>query len=164
MFGPIDRKPLEDCCDKIVESVFDKYFNANNEMGFYLLLLGKGIFKIEAFPDAGHNFHLILESIYKYAKNNSVAKTQHAFEVGLFLCAKKLCIFEDCCTLLNFISTEVRNEDEGTSPFKIDVVPILKDLRNNVAFSENMSSSWLALEEIDRSCQYLQNNYNVKFS
>lgn len=148
--------------DKLVEKTFQNYLQQNNEMGFYLLLLGKGHFKLESFPGAGHNYYEILNSIYDYYKKNPGINVKEIFEFALNLCINKLCLVEDFPMIMNYIYAQLENEDKEIAPFEINVLMMLNNLKSRINSYQKLKDDIILAEELKKSENYLNENFGHK--
>lgn len=148
--------------DKFVEKTFENYIKQNNQMGFYLLLLGKGNFKLESFPGAGHNYHKILGSIYDYYKNNPEVDVKKIFEQALNLCINKLCLIEDFTIIMNYIYAQLDNEDKKIAPFEINALKMLNNLKFRINSYPKLKDDENLIEQLKKSEIYLSENFSHK--
>ena len=49
----------------MVDSTAKQYLDGSNKMAFPCVIMGIGKCRLESFPGAGHNDHVMLEAIYK---------------------------------------------------------------------------------------------------
>ena len=153
---------LKRMSNNIVKIAIDNYITKNNEMALYLLLLGKGNYKIEAFPDAGHNFYEVLNSFYEYKKNYSDINVEKILEDALNVSISNICKVEDFAMVMNYIFTELDNEKNNISPFKIDILEILNNLRERIQSFDKFKNNILFEMQLKKSEDYLNKKYGHK--
>lgn len=152
---------LRKLADKLVKIAMDFYKNENNDMALYALLNGWGNYKVEAFPEAGHNRNVVLEAIYKYANRNKPKEVEKIFEHGLLKCARLTAGMEGYNNTCEYIILELENEKKGESPFKIDMINILNELKKKIQTLEILESDENFRNFVSQREEYISKNYNL---
>ncbi|HBE14982.1 MAG TPA: hypothetical protein DCY72_01865 [Ruminococcaceae bacterium] len=134
-----------------VKIIFNKYISDGNYMGFYLLYYGKAIYKVEAFPGAGHNYYAILDGVYRYARETRTDNFQDIFERSLSFTIDSTFYPNDVSLFCNYLVTEINNEISGKSPFSIDVDRVLDHLKKRAEEYELLRNDPSVKREIIRT-------------
>lgn len=153
---------LEKYCDNLTEIAFNSYKKRNDEMGIYSLLMGKPRWKVEAFPDAGHNYNIVLNSIYKYAEKNPNLEVGKILEDVLMLCAHSLSTPAAYTLIMNYIFSHLENKKSKKLPFDFDAVKVMKKLKESINSYEKLSNNSMFLKQVEKTEQYYQENYQRK--
>lgn len=153
---------LRKMSDSFAERVFDLHINQDNQMSIYMFLLGKGIYKVESFPGAGHNYGIVLESIYDYYKRHPNVDVAEILKKSLSVCAKHLTTPEEFVLIMNYIFKQLENQKNNDAPFIVDVLEVLNVLRTRINSYDKIKNNDLFVEQINKSEQYLEKNYNHK--
>lgn len=155
----LQKKILNDFVDKIINKAFDSYFARGSVMGISMALLGKGILKAESYPDAGHDYYAVLDSIYKYQRNNPGVDVKGIFENSLILAVTKFNSVEDFTMVINYIFTQLDNEKKNLTPFKVEMKKVLEAFKIVLNNCEDMSKKNILLNEVQKADRYLYENY-----
>ena len=159
----MDREELfREYLDKITDLVFDYYTNRNNDMALYSYLLGKGKFKAESFPGAGHNYIEVMNSIYRYCVKHPEVNTAGILEEVLHLCATYFISLNDFLMLMNYIYLQLDNEKNNKAPFGINVVGILNAVKKRIISESKLYQDKMFMEQAHQSEQYLYQKYGHK--
>lgn len=127
----------------------------NSSKSFVQLLKGEAIFKIEAFPSSGHNQYLVVDSIY-YLYQNKLNDIDQLYGNALLTMSKNINDIFTFQSVMFYIILQLENQKKGLSPFKIDMRPIL----NNV--KEQMEQIRDTKEFLDYEEVYVRYNNSLK--
>ena len=152
---------LSNYSDKLIDVAINYYLN-DNKMAFYMILLGKGKFKVEAFPNAGHNYYEILNSIYKYKELHDDIDVKNIFENSLLLCIKYLNEISEFELIMNYLFVQLDNEKNNNVPFKIDLLKILNALKFRLTSKETIVQNESFMNCISKYEHVLEENYGHK--
>lgn len=152
---------LTQYADQLTEVVFDFYTNKDNEMALHSLLLGKGNYLLETFPNAGHNYYEVLNAIYRYSKQHTKIKIANIMEDAFVLCALHIVSLDDFSMLMNYIFTHLKNEKIGKAPFKINFLPVLKAINHRIFACEKLINDIRFMESVKKTETYLQRYYGL---
>lgn len=152
---------LEKYCNNLTKIAFD-FYKKNNKMGIYSLLMGTPKFKVETFPNAGHNYNIVLNSIYKYAEMNPNLEVGKILEDVLIFCAYSLTEPEEYTLIMNYIFSHLENKKNKKLPFDFDVVKVMKKLKESINSYEKLSNNSMFLKQVEKTDQYYQENYQRK--
>ena len=153
---------LKNLSDAQTNRAFELHINQNNSMSIYMLLFGKGPFRIEAFPGAGHNNYVVLESIYNFAKKNKNIDVVQVFEYGLMTSIRFLHTPEEFMLIMGYIIHQLENQKNRKAPFEMNVAKLLSALKERILSYDKIKSNEVFMEQIRQSEQYLEKNYNYK--
>ena len=142
---------LQNLAYKYVKIVLDKYINSGNHMGFHLLYYGKGNYKVEAFPGAGHNYYAVLDGVYRYAHEYNKGDFQDIFERSLSFTIDHTFYPKDVSLFCNYLIAEIDNEISGKSPFRINVHGVFDHLKKRAEEYELLRDNPLVKGEIRRT-------------
>ena len=137
--------------DKLTNLTFDIYIKEKNKMGLYGFLLGKGDFKAESFPDAGHNYIEVLNAIYRYDVNNPDINVANMLEETLNLIASHMISVDNFLMLMNYLYLQLDNEKNNKSPFKINVLRILNTLKTRIISTNKLYQDKIFIEQVHQS-------------
>ena len=130
----------------MVDSATRKYLDGSNDViPFLLMLAGIGKFELESFPGAGHNYYVVLEAIYKYYKENPHKKADKILFNTLMKFINAMSSTKALSLICNYIIAQVKNEKQGISPFKLDNIQLLKQMRFVVLNKPEFSNDELAI-------------------
>lgn len=153
---------LREVSDKKTEIAFDFYFNDNNPMALFGLLLGMGGYAVEAYPGAGHNYNQVLLSIYKYNNNNLDKDVLGAFETVFKMVSTKIVNINIFLLLMEYIYCELNYEKSGISPFKCNIKDLLLSVKNGLNLQLYKGDKSILNEELQKSDEFLYQNYGHK--
>ena len=129
----------------MVDSTAKQYLDGSNDMMFLCMLMGIGKYRLESFPGAGHNYYVILEAIYKYYRENPDKHVDKILLNSLMKCIEGMSAIKPLSLICNYIVAQVKNEKQGISPFKLDNIQLLKQMRFAVLNEPEFSSDELAI-------------------
>lgn len=129
----------------MVDSTAKQYLDGSNKMAFPCVIMGIGKCRLESFPGAGHNYHVMLEAIYKYYKENPDKHVDKILLNSLMKCIEGMSAIEPLSLICNYIVAQVKNEKEGISLFKLDNIQLLKQMRFVVLNKPEFSNDELAI-------------------
>ena len=129
----------------MVDSATREYLDGITEMAFFLVITGIGKYRVESYPGAGHNYYVVLEAIYKYYKENPHKKVDKILFNTLMNYIKWMSSTRALSLICNYIVAQVKNEKQGISPFKLDNIQLLKQMRFAVLNKPEFSNDELAI-------------------
>ena len=135
-----DKKSMDKIAMLLVDEAVRDYIK-NKKMTFLCLILGDGQFKLEAYPGAGHNYYVVLEAIYEYYKKHPFKQVDKMlFDTlikSISISKTPQAVAKNC----DYIAAQIENEKKGISPFKLDNIELLKQMKarilNNIELSNN---------------------------
>ena len=124
-----------------------------NDMAFFCMINGIGQYGLESFPGAGHNYYVILEAIYKYYNANPDKKVDSMLFNTLMKCINAGPSTKALSLICDYIVAQVKNENQRisrfgrqrVSPFKLDNIQLLKQMRFAVLNDADLSNNELAI-------------------
>ena len=136
----------------MVDCAVNAYLDGN-DMAFFCMIIGIGKYDLESFPGAGHNYYIILEAIYKYYKENPDKKVDSMLFHTLMKCIDTMSAPEALSLVCDYIVAQVKNENQRisrfgkqrVSPFKLDNIQLLKQMRFAVLNDADLSNNELAI-------------------
>ncbi len=127
-----------------------------------MALTGQSFWELEIKPGEGHNYYYIMEALYRYHLNNPDVKADEYFE-------NTLNKFANCCTseietvyFLNILMAELDYGKKNVSPFKINVLNILKTFRNNLMENSKMNQNVDLIHKIEDYDKFISKEYGYK--
>ena len=129
----------------MVDSATRKYLDGSNKMAFFCMINGMGKYNLESFPGAGHNYYITLEAIYKYYKEYPYKKVDKILFNTLMTCINGMSSTRALSLICNYIIAQVKNEKQGISPFKLDNIQLLKQMKSSVLNKPELSNNELAI-------------------
>lgn len=153
-------KQLQTYANSIVELTFDEYMKTKNKMYFRMLYLGIGNYKVEVHPNAGHNYHMILNGIYNYAKKNVDKDMKTIFEDSLLEVIDGTYYPADFNLLTNYFVTEFDNEINNVSPFRIDINKIANGLKNRIEVCDMLKDNKGVKYDLQNTFDYINSKLN----
>lgn len=139
------RNDLLDSAMIMVDSTARKYLDGSNKMAFPCMIMGIGKCRLESFPGAGHNYYVMLEAIYKHYEENPDEHVDKILFYALMKCINGMSAIEPLSLICNYIVAQVKNEKQGISPFKLDNIQLLKQMRFAVLNEPEFSNDELAI-------------------
>ena len=153
---------FEKMADIRIEKVMEFYKNENNDMVLYLALMGDSFWKLEVTPGAGHNYYYIIEAIYRYYLKNPEDRIDEYFSNTIKHMAKHSFSLRDITNFLNIVIAELDNEKQKISPFKINVVEILKIFSERLKIEPKLYNEGDIIEKVGEYDGYLNQNHGYK--
>lgn len=139
----------------MVDSTAEKYLDGSNKMAFPCMLMGIGKCRLESFPGAGHNYYVMLEAIYRYYREHPDKNVDKILFNSLMKCIDGMSAIEVLSLICNYIVAQIKNEKQGISPFKLDNIQLLKQLKiavlNDVELNNELSTT--LLDNTTRICE-----------
>lgn len=129
----------------MVDSTTRQYLDGSNKMAFPCMIMGIGKCRLESFPGAGHNYYVMLEAIYKYYKENPDKHVDKILLNSLMKSIEGMSAIKPLSLICNYIVAQVKNEKQGISPFKLDNIQLLKQMRFVVLNKPEFSNDELAI-------------------
>ena len=129
----------------MVDSATRKYLDGITEMAFFLVITGIGKYRLESYPGAGHNFYIVLEAIYKYYRENPGKNVDKILFNTFMLYINAMSALNALSLICNYIVAQVKNEKQGISPFKLDNIQLLKQMKSSVSYRPEFSNDELAI-------------------
>ena len=131
----------------------------NSSMAFFLI--GIGPFTVNKSPHSDHNYHAVLDEIYKYKKENPTSNiaqlTDEAIKIKLIqysLMAKKY--LARAFGIYDYI---LKSEANGNASFRLDVKDYLRRTREGFRDSEMLKEDPTLNEWFSEQEAYLENKY-----
>lgn len=158
----INKELITEMADSRVEYAMSALKNEGNDMGLCCTFLGFGQLKLEIKPETGHNYYLIVDAIYRYYEKNPLSKIDKYYDETLLKIAKHAVSLNSLSILINIVSYQLENQKDKISPFEIDVVPILKELKNSVMNNQKLMDDSNYMQKFSEYDEYLNENYGHK--
>ena len=154
----------------MVDSATQKYLDGSNKMAFPFMLMGIGKCRLESFPGAGHNYYVMLEAIYEYYRENPDKHVDKILFNSLMKCIEGMSSIEPLSLICNCIVAQVKNENQRisrfrsqrVSPFKLDNVQLLKQMRFVVLNEPEFSNNELAITLLDNTIKICEETMGEK--
>lgn len=131
----------------------------HSSMAFFLI--GIGPFTVNKSPHSDHNYHAVLDEIYKYKKENPTSNiaqlTDEAIKIKLIqysLMAKKY--LARAFGIYDYI---LKSEAKGNASFRLDVKDYLRRTREGFRDSEMLKEDPTLNEWFSEQEAYLENKY-----
>ncbi len=106
-------------------------------IAYPILLMGIGIYQIESYTKAGHNYQTVIDAIHKYNEENPEDKVPIGFECGLRDIVNNVGDITTLTAAFNCICYEMKKQKENNCSFTIDCEQLLKELRDKVKDNYN---------------------------
>lgn len=145
----------------MVDSATKNYLNGE-PIEFLLVLTGIGKYGLESFPGAGHNYYMILEAIYKYYKEHPEKKVDKILFNSLMKFISAMSSTKALSLICNYIVAQIKNEEQGISPFKLDNIQLLKQLRFSVLNKAELLNNELATTLLDDTTKICEETMGKK--
>lgn len=148
--------------EKKTALAFDFYFSKDNIMALFGLLLGMGGYAVEAHPGAGHCYHVVLQAIYKYSRKHPDQDILGAFETTFKFAAGKIVNISIFNSLTEYLSLQLRYEEDGTSPFTVNIRELIMALKNGLnhpSYKGDRSTSNILMQQFE---QYLYQRFGIR--
>ena len=129
----------------MVDSTAKHYLYGSSKMAFFCMLMGIGKYRLESFPGAGHNYYVMLEAIYKYYRENPDKHVDKILFNTLMRCIETMSSTRALSLICNYIVAQAKNEKQGISPFKLDNIQLLKQMKSSVSNRPEFSNDELAI-------------------
>lgn len=155
-------KKFSEMADERIKYAMDIYINDNNPMGLFAAILGWGPFRLEYRPGTGHHYYEIIDAIYRYNKLHPKNGIGELYYASLLRISSTVVDATTVSTLLNVIIYELDNEKKGISPFKIDLLAILKALKENIQQYPKLVQDKDCMETLQKYDSYFNENYGHK--
>lgn len=154
----------------MVDSATQKYLDGRNKMAFVNMLIGIGKYRLESFPGAGHNYYVILEAIYEYYREHPDKHVDEILFSTLMGYINAMSSAKALPLICNYIVAQVKNENQRisrfrsqrVSPFKLDNVQLLKQMRFVVLNEPEFSNDELAVTLLDNTIKICEETMGEK--
>lgn len=147
--------------DTMVSEAVQKYRNGNDSTAFSFLLNGFGPFNLEAFPGAGHNYHCIMDAIYRYHRYHPLHKIDSIFFYGIMREISGIKNLYSYTLCMNYIFACLDREKTGKATFHTDVPKIL-NVMVDVLCARELLDDYQINSRVESDNKYLKEKYGVK--
>ena len=163
-------RDLMDFAMLMVDSTTRKYLDGSNKMAFVTMLIGIGKYRLESFPGAGHNYYVLLEAIYEYYRENPDKHVDEILFSTLMGYINAMSAAKALPLICNYIVAQVKNENQRisrfrsqrVSPFKLDNIQLLKQMRFVVLNKPEFSNDELAITLLDNTIKICEETMGEK--
>ena len=135
----------------------------NNSRYFALasLILGNGLFSVKKNPGSNHNYHAVLDEIYKYKKENPTSDIAQLMDEAI-----KTELIDGSLENMKYLTRAfgiydyiLKSETNGNASFRLDVKDYLRRTREGFRDSEMMKEDPTLNEWFSEQEAYLENKY-----
>lgn len=154
--------PMHKYSDALTKIAFNSYLERNSTMGLYCLLFGRGNYKVEAFPGAGHNDSVVFQSITNYAIMHPEVNVEYAMNEAMNLAARTFCKAERFILIINYVDLYLDGKKKQSVPFTLDLPQILTTLKERIANYDKLRDDKRFMELFEKSKAYLLNEHSLE--
>lgn len=157
----MNKNKHSNLADAIIDTVMKYKKEKNNNAGLKMALEGSGPFLVEARPNFGHDYRCILDAIYRYYKKHPEDRID-VYLYETFIKFSKISIFPyKVNQSLNIFLKQIENQRNGTSPFEVDMVSVLNELKNTI-HQNNLNKNSEYINIVNRFDEYLESEMGYK--
>lgn len=153
---------LQNFSDALTKIAFISYLERNSIMGLYCLLLGRGNYKVEAFPGAGHDWDAVFRSITNYAIMHPEVNAEYVMNEAMNLAAHSLCEAEYFTLIMNYVDLYLDEKKKQSVSFTLDLPRILTTLKESIANYNKLCDDERFMRVFEKWKAYLLNKHGLE--